>query len=375
VREHRASSTSPALEKGFHDNMFWKLQGSSTQEEYAANLAAFNAKFPNTMAYLKNIDPVRWVRFAQIEAGASTWGWRSNNAGEIGQGSFLGDMRKMHPLDFFAALQVKNFSILTKVADDHVVWKTQSVHQRIRDVVPFAVDLFCKRTEAASNCTVEVTSATSGIVQYADASSGRQHPRRVVDILKKTCDCLEWKETEFPCKCALALVSKLGQAANTFATENAHSSYHLFAEEYSTIAKDLSPVVPPTAADLLARDDVAAEILAEMDSAPEDLSCVTAPPRRTKEVHGNSKRKRKRKGQSQAASSGRTSSRSYTQATASSAAEKNAARQTCKKCRRAGRVDVEFHKSSICPYDDGVPTDVEVITLSDDEDDLEPLAQ
>jgi hypothetical protein len=118
VREHRGTTTTPTLEKNFHDNMFWRLQGSRSADEYAVYLAAFEGKFPRTKAYLQAIDPKRWVRYAQIENGASTWGWRTSNAGEIGQGSFLGDLRKAHPLDFFSGLQVKVVTSLT-LSDPH----------------------------------------------------------------------------------------------------------------------------------------------------------------------------------------------------------------------------------------------------------------
>ena len=93
--------TARGTETGFHDNMFWRLQGSESADEYARHLAAFASVFPNTMKYLEGIEPARWVRYAQLEAGAHTFGWRSNNAGEIAQGSWLGTMRAMHPLDFF----------------------------------------------------------------------------------------------------------------------------------------------------------------------------------------------------------------------------------------------------------------------------------
>lgn len=107
VREHRGSTATPTCEKNFHDNMFWRLQGSNSADEYAQHLAAFEGKFPNTMKYLKAIDPKRWVRYAQIEDGAPTFSWRTNNAGEIGQGSFLGDLRKLHPMDFIVEFQLK----------------------------------------------------------------------------------------------------------------------------------------------------------------------------------------------------------------------------------------------------------------------------
>ena len=52
---------------------------------------------------------------------------------------------------------------------------------------------------------------------------------------------------------------------------------------------------------------------------------------------------------------------SFAQATAKSIADKNTAKQICKKYRTAGRTDVEFHKSSMCLYDAGIPQQVEVL--------------
>lgn len=52
VREHKGTKKTPTLEKGFPDNMFWKLQGSETEVEYLANLSEFAALYPRTMQYV-----------------------------------------------------------------------------------------------------------------------------------------------------------------------------------------------------------------------------------------------------------------------------------------------------------------------------------
>eukprot|EP00035_Acanthoeca_spectabilis_P018845 m.404858 g.404858 ORF g.404858 m.404858 type:complete len:276 (-) comp16794_c3_seq13:137-964(-) len=206
--------------------------------------------------------------------------------------------------------------------------------------------------------------------------------KHTMTVDKKTCKCLEYDEMMFPCKCAIALAIKLGRPPNLFVRDNAHESYSIRDAELTGIAKTLNVVLAPSGKELLdrARNPAAAAVVEEVVGKPHSLanvgldeeaaSAIKAPPKRTEESHGNSRRKRKSSGKGQsrgkAASTGRTSTRTFTAANARSAAAVQEARQTCKKCRSEGRTDIEPHKSSICPYDSTVP-DIEVIMLSDDE--------
>jgi hypothetical protein len=381
IREHRASNPEQALEKRFHDNMFWAVQGSSTADEYAINLLKFEFNFPRTMAYIREIEPAKWVHFAQVAAGAATWGWRTNNASEIGQGNYLQNLRNMNVLRYFSSLAFKTFDVIELAARDHQTWQAQVQAYAVTDLVPHGLKLYTDRTKAASKCVVKKI-ATTGVVKYHDPSQSFDHPERVVNLATKTCSCLEWQMTRFPCKCAIALASASGKAPNIFVSEVAHKSYKICARELDTVSKLCVFVLPPTSEELLERSGSAETIVREIEAAEEEDAgppagkcivpeVVIAPPRRYKEGHGNSKRKRKRTGQP-AASTGRTMTRTFTAAVQADESTKNDARQTCANCRKAGRTDIERHKSSLCPYQDGLAaTAVEcilVLSATDSED-------
>jgi hypothetical protein len=61
--------------------------------------------------------------YVQVEAKAATFGWRSNNMGEIGQGKYLDFMRNLHPIDFVAELLEKTYTIINKMTENHVTWR------------------------------------------------------------------------------------------------------------------------------------------------------------------------------------------------------------------------------------------------------------
>jgi hypothetical protein len=268
--------------------------------------------------------------------------------------------------------------VLADTATDNKTWRAQSEHQPVVDMNPHGIKLFLERADAAAKCSVQITGEMAGIVQYLEPGSGAAHPKRAVELNKKTCGCLEYHEVQFPCKDAIALALKLNKAANLFVRDNAHESYKIRATELQAIAGSLSAVLPPSGAELLqrARNPAAAEILEQFESGPslEGLGLdsdarVKAPPKRVTEPHGNSKRKRKISGKGQrgkVASTGRTRTRTFTAAANTTAVAVNEARQRCKLCTRAGRTDVEPHKSTLCPFNSDVPTP-EVVMLSDNE--------
>jgi len=358
--------------------MIWRVQASASEEEYAANLAKFKGKFPGVFDYLHNIPPEKWVHCGMVKRGARTYGWRSNNLGEIGQGSLLGNMRAMHPLDFFSDLQMKVYGKLGDIVKMHKTWAGQQAGKPIVGFVPHAIKTFNERVEAAQHCTMVGFVGGKARVSYVDPLTHQSDPERIVDLAKKECTCLDFQAYEYPCKCAIAASLKQGIAANIYIPQTAAKSYRLFHDELAVIMEGVAVVAAPSAVDLASLDDDAVEILVELgpagvDDVADEGFTLKGPPKRTKESHGNNKRKRKRRGR--AASTGRTATRSYAAASSSKAA-RMAAQQQCAKCTAAGRLDVEPHKSTICPYDDNVPkpTEHDFIFVSDDSDDNEPLA-
>lgn len=373
IRNIRASQKT---ERDFPDQLIWRLQNSSSAAEYAQNMTLF--KYPKIKAYLREIEPRRWIRYAMIEAGASTFGWRSNNIGEIGQGSILGQLRGQHPLQFFSELQINVYNKLSELAKSHAVWEAQSNSQPVAGLVPHGIKVFNEHVHAAASCTVKSIGSAYQVTYQGD--TGRTHPPRIVNMSKKECSCLTWQDLKFPCKCAIAVATKLGTAANLFVASEADQSYKIKSAELKQIIRgppELVPIIAPTPDQIAYSSDVEMQsavqhMIDELDDTIPSLmnsdgttlqlipKLVNGPPKRQFESHGNRKRKRKTCGSS--ASTGRTKTRSFA---ATEAGMKRKRTGACATCTRAGRVNVEPHKSKMCPF--ALP-DVEsstILTISD----------
>ncbi len=103
----------PVAQKGFHDNMFWAVQGAKSLGEYFCNLTKFQNNYPQVKQYLESIPREQWVHFAQFAAGAHTYGWRTSNMAESSQ-SWAKKMRSMYPLDFYNAFFTKCSIVVTR---------------------------------------------------------------------------------------------------------------------------------------------------------------------------------------------------------------------------------------------------------------------
>jgi hypothetical protein len=118
------------------------------------------------MAYLKEIAPSRWVHYAQVAAKAATFGWQSNNIGEIGQGNVLSTLRKCHPLDFISQLMQKVNTIISKEAAQHVIWQAQDHLNPARQMVPHGLRNFRVRSRTASKLKVTLVGNGGTVKMY-----------------------------------------------------------------------------------------------------------------------------------------------------------------------------------------------------------------
>lgn len=360
IRNMRSSG---GCEKSFHDNMVWRLQGSRSVDEYAKHLNEFTVNFPKCRQYLAKIDCKRWVLYAMVEQGAATFGWRSNNMGEQGQGNILNDKRSLHPLQFFSDLQEYLYIKLTSLASKHKAWQLQADSQPIAGLVPHAVALFKERTAAAVRCHVTPIGRLAQ-VQYMDPETLQSHPRRLVDPDKKQCTCLCFQDYKFPCKCAIAFSTHQGKAANLYVKDTADSSYHIAANALASIVDNLEPLMAPTPAELAKREIGDIAVIEGVGNIIEEA--VRPPPKRVKETHGNSTRKRKLR--RSARSTGRTRTASFAAAAAAGGSAKARRTGACAICTAAGRTDVEAHQSSMCPWSLPDVNPSEILALTDDSD-------
>jgi hypothetical protein len=109
IVQHKAKRTERMLEKSVSKHDIFRLVSSESRKIFIARMTTFGGKFPNARAYIEAIPPFQWVHYAQIGAKAPTFGWRSNNIGEIGQRNVLQGFRKCHPLfGFFLAVAAQN---------------------------------------------------------------------------------------------------------------------------------------------------------------------------------------------------------------------------------------------------------------------------
>jgi hypothetical protein len=230
--------------------------------------------------------------YVQVEAKAATFGWQSNNIGEIGQGRYLDFMRNLHPTDFIAELLQKTYVIINKMTDKYVIWRRQDkVNNETKNLVPHGVKLYLERNERASTCTV-TRIGNGGVVTMPNSSGSMSQFRskRVVDLDNRTCTCGLWNVDQFPCACAIAVAVSLGKVASVFVATNCHHSYFIQDTGLLAISKGLKP--------LLALN------VEETSQAPDGSNDGNAnvykllpPPKRTKETHGKNKRKRKESSQ------------------------------------------------------------------------------
>lgn len=107
----------PKTEKVFHENMFWAVQGAKSEAEYWDSLSKFKRNYPNVYEYLKNIPIKTWVRFKQLELGATTCSWRTSNLAEIGQSQAV-KLRAFHPLDFFSEFVSSSLAAVAEEASE-----------------------------------------------------------------------------------------------------------------------------------------------------------------------------------------------------------------------------------------------------------------
>ena len=377
IRQHKGKQSDKVLEKNFSTNALFHLQASPTSADFKDRLNSFAKRYPNTAKYIEAIDPYKWVYYAQVkymfyillccpvmhanyynkiaflcfrniakfhvismctkvEIRAATFGWRSNNMSEIGQGRYLQEYRKCHPLDFISSVVRKTYVIITDMSNRHTIWRQQDHLNATNNLVPHGVKLFLQRSSDAAKCKV-TNMGNGGLVVYFVPGSGVTQLERTVDIVGKTCTCGMWQVYQFPCPCAIAVALKQGLSASAFVEQNCGASYYIKDEEMRAITMALKTCAAPSGEDLLRPENV-----------DEDL-CFIPPPSRVKEKHAGNKRKRKET-KSTSNSSGRTHTASYTSASNHTAFKKRA-RQMCSKCVRAGVVVTEanWHKAKHCP--------------------------
>ena len=342
IVQHRAQRGEKTLEKNVGKLDIFRLVESESQDIFIERMNKFGLKYPNAMEYLKQIPPYRWVHFAQVQSKAATFGWRSNNIGEIGQGNVLCTFRKCHPIDFMSQLMQKVNTLITKEAAKHVVWQAQDHLNPIRQMVPHGLTFFRVRSRTASKMKVTLV-GNGGTVKMYTAKTGAWS-EHVVDFQAKSRTCGIWARDLFPCACAIAVRLKQGHLAHRFCETQCHISYHLCDEELVPLANSVRTILAPTGDDLLPISD---------EDFNENFPAVrlVPPPKRVKEKHGSSKRKRK-EAMTSSQSRGRTKTASYACAGTSTKARK-AARQKCAKCCKAGRklVANDWHKAKSCPHE------------------------
>jgi hypothetical protein len=62
-----ARQKAPITQKGFHDNMFWAVQGAKSLGEYHLHLTKFQRNFPAVKAYLEAIQLLLLIKIIGIK--------------------------------------------------------------------------------------------------------------------------------------------------------------------------------------------------------------------------------------------------------------------------------------------------------------------
>lgn len=238
-------STYPQTNLNFPEKPFWKIQGATSESEYWAAIAEMKTNFPSVADYLSEIDRTRWVLYAQVQAGATTFGWRTSNQAEIGQ-SMLKKLRGYHPLNFFEEFGIYVAVAIADGMKDFIKWRVQSSH----GIVPFAIVRAKEQAQLGGNCQTRDIGQDQYQVQFVDPYSHGEHEVRVVDVRQKTCSCLEWQVYRLPCRHAFAAYQSRGLSWETVMTVDSVGDY---TENPSTLHKSyripnesVSPLCAPS---------------------------------------------------------------------------------------------------------------------------------
>ena len=289
-----ARHKAPIPQKGFHDNMFWAVQGAKSLGEYHLQLTKFQHNFPAVKAYLEAIPRERWVHFAQHAAGAHTYGWRTSNMAESGQ-SWAKKMRSMHPLKFFNAFFTKCSVVITRELSNQKKWAAMDICAT-SGYVPFAVNKAKELAQAGRNVQVLQVGPEQYQCQYYDGNAVAANVRRALNLATSSCTCLAYQTYRFPCKDVFAALQATQGNAWMNACKQANvyvdTCYHL----QSDMAIMMNPVMVPDMEMLVMMRNSDYAMAMAMENEELGLSVVIAPPMRVKEKHGNAKHNRKRKG-------------------------------------------------------------------------------
>ena len=284
----------PVEQKGFHDNMFWAVQGAKTAGEYFINLTKFKTNYPAVKQYLESLPRERWVHFAQLGAGAHTYGWRTSNMAESGQ-SWAKKMRSMHPLDFFSAYFTKCSIVVTRELQNQKKWALNDVCLAA-GLVPWAVNKAQALALAGRNVQVVQVGPDQYQCQYYDAGTAAAHVQRCLNIAAARCTCLEYQTYRFPCKDVFAAL----QATRGDAWITVVKKFNVYVDTCFQLKPDMAmvmeTVIAPDMEMLTYMRDSDYAMAMSLENADLGLPVLVPPPMRVKEKHGNSKRNRKRKG-------------------------------------------------------------------------------
>lgn len=382
-----ARAQAPKSEKIFHDNMFWRLQGSVSEMQYWHYLGQFEANYPTVKSYLQNIPRGDFIRYDQVNRGARMYGWRTSNQAETGQSVFK-EARMEHPLDFFHTLALKVADVITQDQKNHAEWRVQpegelglvpdalvalrrsferAVASSVRKIGP--AKYHCKRQPAPAEDPGNTGSSMSGYCEH------------IVDLARGTCTCLKPQDHELPCTDVMAAHIMEKRSLEVIIAND--STLHRQGEpdgggiigkcyKLARDAEAINTTVPPlpTLADLEERrknKQYSAHVASV--AALLGIPVITAPPvrNRSEEGHGHNKRNRKKVGGGLPKTARRKSGLRSFAVLREQERRKNS--KNCAKCTAAGRVGDDFspwsHKGHRCPWER--QSEVVVIYSSDSE--------
>ena len=357
-------------EPPFHNDQFWRLQGSRSKAEALTNFKAFNDK-PKTKKYLMEIPAGKWVHYAQVQGGATTYRERSSNMAEremAVEAAARSGLRAMGPLQYIAGGSCTMFSKLAKEAGLHASWHSA---EAVR--VPHAVQVLFDFDQVANAITVSLAGPECYKVSIVDGTRGLNEG--VVDWVGKTCSrCLKWQDEHLPCSDAIAVGRMKGLSAVAVFEYGASDCYKVQKSALEACTATFVPLPPSAyfeamklggdvaatdAAFLSASDGTAGADPSEIVPAGLPEGGVPPPDTKVAKRHGNSKANR-HKQKSDSGYRGRGGGGSGTRQRTKQAATLTAALRTsklaqmhCSKCTKAGRIGMEYdgHKAPQCPHD------------------------
>ncbi|KAE9272125.1 hypothetical protein PF008_g30180 [Phytophthora fragariae] len=177
----------------------YKIQKSTSAEEFESRLLAFGINNSEMEAYVRNIVPANWALYPYVDT-IKLYKWRTTNFVESENGRAL-PARKLFPSEFFSHFMESFMATKYSRCEEAQLW--QGKGQISTD---YAEKNYEKERKHAAFHSVKMSSATEA---YVYDTRSIVAIRRFVNLSSKTCECAFMSQMGIPCRHTIAVLISL----------------------------------------------------------------------------------------------------------------------------------------------------------------------